>query len=83
MDDGRSTTLSSHKNDINEIWRRRHRTHFLEVVDGHVGITIRSLIKIIVKSISILPTVSEDDEFDEWVFKGYDVHSAYYTCITC
>ena len=51
MDDGWSTTLSSHKNNINEIWRRRHRTHFLEVVDGHVGITIRSLIKIIVKSI--------------------------------
>mmetsp|Transcript_27679 Transcript_27679/g.31048 ORF Transcript_27679/g.31048 Transcript_27679/m.31048 type:complete len:118 (+) Transcript_27679:1930-2283(+) len=37
VDDSRSTTLCPHQNNINEIWRRRHRTHFLEVVYGHGG----------------------------------------------
>ena len=35
VNDGRSSTLRSHENNINEIRCRRHWTHFLEVIDGH------------------------------------------------
>jgi hypothetical protein len=35
VDDGGSTTLGPHQDNINEIRCRWHRTHLLEVVDGH------------------------------------------------
>lgn len=35
VNDGGGTTLSPHKDNINHIRRRRHRTHFLKVVDRH------------------------------------------------
>jgi hypothetical protein len=35
VDDGGSTTLGPHQDNINEIRCRWHRTHLFEVVDGH------------------------------------------------
>lgn len=35
MDDGWGTTLGPHQDNIDEVGRRRHRTHLFEVVDRH------------------------------------------------
>ncbi len=35
VDNGWGFSLSSHEDNVDEIWRRRHRTHLLKVVDRH------------------------------------------------
>mmetsp|Transcript_25357 Transcript_25357/g.59748 ORF Transcript_25357/g.59748 Transcript_25357/m.59748 type:complete len:390 (+) Transcript_25357:1345-2514(+) len=44
VDNSWGTTLRSHENNVDQVRRRRHRTHFLKVVDGHGGCLLRCVV---------------------------------------